>query len=149
MHLVDSSVWVALSIDKHEHHDAALGWLNTVVEPASVLFCRATQQTFLRLITTAAVVASYGYQPKTNRQAWSEYEAIFADRRIAFQEREPAGMEDYWRQFSNREMASSKLWMDAYLAAFARAGGYQMVTTDAAFAQFDGLDFILLGSGKD
>jgi hypothetical protein len=36
--------------------------------------------------------------------------------------------------------------MDAYLAAFAQAGDYQLVTTDAAFAQFDGLDLELLGS---
>ena len=35
--------------------------------------------------------------------------------------------------------------MDAYLAAFALAGGYRMVTTDAAFKQFRGLDLELLG----
>jgi predicted nucleic acid-binding protein len=35
--------------------------------------------------------------------------------------------------------------MDAYLAAFAFAGGYRMVTTDAAFKQFRGLDLELLG----
>ncbi len=125
-----------------------MGWLETVVEPASVFFCRATQQTFLRLITTAAVVGSYGYQPKTNHQAWSEYEALFVDSRIRFQEREPVGLEAYWRQFCSRGSASPKLWMDAYLAAFAVAGGYRMVTVDAAFAHFDGLDLILPGAGS-
>jgi predicted nucleic acid-binding protein len=35
--------------------------------------------------------------------------------------------------------------MDAYLAAFAQTGGYQMVTTDAGFKQFGGLDLVLLG----
>jgi predicted nucleic acid-binding protein len=35
--------------------------------------------------------------------------------------------------------------MDAYLAAFALTGGYRMVTTDAAFKQFGGLDLRLLG----
>jgi predicted nucleic acid-binding protein len=35
--------------------------------------------------------------------------------------------------------------MDAYLAAFALTGGYRMVTTDAAFKQFRGLDLRLLG----
>jgi predicted nucleic acid-binding protein len=30
--------------------------------------------------------------------------------------------------------------MDAYLAAFAMAGGYQLVTADKAFKQFKGLD---------
>jgi predicted nucleic acid-binding protein len=36
--------------------------------------------------------------------------------------------------------------MDAYLAAYAVAGGYQMVTTDSAFKQFKGLDLELLGT---
>jgi predicted nucleic acid-binding protein len=35
--------------------------------------------------------------------------------------------------------------MDAYLASFALAGGYRMVTTDAAFKQFAGLDVELIG----
>jgi predicted nucleic acid-binding protein len=35
--------------------------------------------------------------------------------------------------------------MVAYLAAFALAGGYRMVTTDAAFRQFSGLDLVILG----
>jgi predicted nucleic acid-binding protein len=35
--------------------------------------------------------------------------------------------------------------MDAYLAAFALAGRYSMVTTDAAFRQFRGLDLLILG----
>jgi hypothetical protein len=36
--------------------------------------------------------------------------------------------------------------MDAYLAAFALAGGYRLVTIDAGFTQFAGLDLVLLGS---
>jgi hypothetical protein len=35
--------------------------------------------------------------------------------------------------------------MDAYLAAFACAGGFQLVTTDSGFRQFRGLDLLLLG----
>jgi predicted nucleic acid-binding protein len=34
--------------------------------------------------------------------------------------------------------------MDAYLAAFALAGGLQLVTTDIAFGQFKGLKSIVL-----
>jgi predicted nucleic acid-binding protein len=37
--------------------------------------------------------------------------------------------------------------MDAYLAAFALAGRFRMVTTDAAFRQFGELDLMLLGQG--
>ena len=118
---------------------------STVHDPASVLFCRATQQTFLRLVTNASVLSPYGNPPLTNRQAWAAYQSILVDERIVFRPEEPAGLEAHWRRFALRETASPKIWMDAYLAAFAFAGGYRMVTTDAAFAQFRGLDLELLG----
>jgi predicted nucleic acid-binding protein len=81
----------------------------------------------------------------TNRQAWAAYEALLADDRIAFRSEEPSGLESLWRRYAARGTASPKLWMDAYLAAFAVAGGYRMVTTDAAFEQFGGVDLELLG----
>jgi predicted nucleic acid-binding protein len=40
---------------------------------------------------------------------------------------------------------SRKLWTDAYLAAFARAGGIGLATFDRGFRRHDGLDLILLG----
>ncbi len=56
-----------------------------------------------------------------------------------------SGLESRWKQFALRDTASPKIWMDAYLAGFARAGGYRLVTTDTAFKQFTGLDLELLG----
>ena len=82
--LCDSNVWLALALSKHVHHTAAREWLGTVEEPASVFFCRATQQAFLRLLTNASVLGPYGNPPLTNREAWSAYEAFLADDRIAF-----------------------------------------------------------------
>lgn len=145
MLLCDSNVWLALALSKHGHHGAAREWLGTVEQPASVVLCRATQQTFLRLLTNAAVLGPYGNPPLTNRQAWSAYEALVADERIAFKGDEPPGLEPMWKEFAVRGTASPKLWMDAYLAAFALAGRFRMVTTDAAFRQFRGLDLLLLG----
>ncbi len=43
-----------------------------------------------------------------------------------------------------RSSLPPKLWMDAYLAAFAAAAGVRLVTTDAAFGQFAGLQHIVL-----
>jgi toxin-antitoxin system PIN domain toxin len=142
--LCDSNVWLALALSKHSHHNAARGWLETVEAPASVLLCRATQQTFLRLLTNSTVLGAYGNPPLTNRQAWSAYEALLKDDRIAFRVDEPPGLEPLWKELGVRAMASPKLWMDAYLAAFALAGQYRMVTTDAAFRQFRGLDLLVL-----
>ena len=144
MVLCDSNIWLALALSKHVHHSAAREWFEAVEEPASVYFCRATQQTFLRLLTNASVLSPYGNPPLTNRQAWEAYEGLLADDRIVLRAEEPAGLETRWERFASRDTASPKIWMDAYLAAFALAGGYRMVTTDAAFKQFRGLDPELL-----
>lgn len=148
MILCDSNVWLALALSKHGHHTTAREWLETVEEPATILLCRATQQTFLRLLTNTSVLSPYGSPPLTNREAWAAYEALLSDDRIVFRADEPAGVEPLWKQFAVRGTASPKLWMDAYLAAFALAGRYRMVTTDAAFRQFRGLDLLVLGSAE-
>jgi uncharacterized protein len=143
--LCDSNVWLALALSGHVHHGAARAWFESIDEPASVFFCRATQQTLLRLLTNPSVLKPYGNPPLTNRQAWQVYDALRADDRIAFRVEEPTGLEPEWKRLALRGTASSKLWMDAYLAAFARSGGYRLVTTDAAFRQFRGLELELLG----
>lgn len=144
VNLCDSNVWLALALSGHAHHALARDWLDSVDEASKVLFCRATQQSFLRLLTNASVLAPYGNPPLTNREAWQAYEALLTDYRIVFRAEEPAGLESRWKELARRNQASPKLWMDAYLAAFALAAGYRLVTTDAAFRQFAGLDLLLL-----
>jgi len=78
-------------------------------------------------------VAPCGNPPLTNREAWQIYQTFAADDRLGLVDQEPAGI-----------AASPKLWMDAYLAAFARSAGHTLVTTDAAFTQFADLDLRLL-----
>jgi uncharacterized protein len=145
MVLVDSNVWLALAIFNHEFHAAAQGWL-TGRTPREAVFCRATQQSFLRLLTTSAVLAPYVIPPLSNKAAWSVYEDFLADERIA-QVEEPRGLERHWKKLAGGPKASPKLWMDAYLAAFALAGGYQLVTMDKAFKQFKGLNLLVLPNG--
>lgn len=144
MNLCDSNVWLALALSAHVHHAAARDWLDTIDEPATILFCRATQQALLRLLSNAAVLAPYGNPPLTNRESWAAYEALLADDRIVMRADEPTGIESRWNELAARDTASPKLWVDAYLAAFALTGGYRLVTNDAAFRQFDGLDLLLL-----
>jgi uncharacterized protein len=143
-HLCDANVWLSLSLSDHVHHEVASEWLETIEEPASILFCRATQQSLLRLLTNAAVLAPYGNRPLTNKEAWAVYEALAADDRIVLRTDEPTGVESRWKDLVVRSTASPKLWMDAYLAAFALAGGYRMVTTECGFRQFPDLDLLLM-----
>lgn len=102
-------------------------------------------QSFLRLLTTTAVLAPYGIPPLSNKAAWSIYEGFRADPRITWAE-EPPGLEAQWKKWCGSSKASPKQWMDAYLAAFALAGGLQFVTTDQAFSQYKGLNLVLLSS---
>ncbi|MEI8081192.1 MAG: TA system VapC family ribonuclease toxin [Actinomycetes bacterium] len=143
MKLPDVNIWLALALSEHTHHQAARAWLDAEAEVASLCFCRATQQGVVRLLTTAEVLASYGNPPLTNRQAWGVMESFMEDERITFAN-EPEGLEEIWKTLAVRDTNSPKLWMDAYLAAFALRSGFQIVTTDKAFAQFHGLDLLVL-----
>lgn len=144
MILCDSNVWLALALSGHAHHTAARAWFDAIEGSATVRFCRSTQQTLLRLLTNAAVLAPYARPPLTNDEAWAVYEALLGDDRVTFQAVEPPETERRWAGYARRDTASPKVWMDAYLAGFAAAGGLTMVTTDAAFVQFDDLDLYLL-----
>ena len=145
MNLCDSNIWLALALSKHVHHTKAKRWFEAVDQARSVAFCRQTQQTVLRLLTHAAVLAPYGNPPLSNREAWAVVEALMGDDRVVFVAQEPPGLDSRWTDFALGDAASPKLWMDAYLAAFAAAAGHRMVTTDAAFRQFDGLELLVLG----
>lgn len=143
--LCDSNVLLALALSKHSHHVAVREWLESVEAPASIILCRAARQSFLRLLTNSTILGAYGNPPLTNHEAWSACDALLADDRIVFRADEPVELEPVWKTLAVRETASPKLWMDAYLAAFALAGRYRMVTTDAGFRPFRGLDLLVLG----
>jgi toxin-antitoxin system PIN domain toxin len=136
MPLADSNFWLALALSKHELHSATRGWLERQQPREPIFFCRSTQQSFLRLLTTSAVLAPYGIPALNNKTAWSAYEGFLADERIAWTD-EPRGLEGSWKRLTATGKASPKLWMDAYLAAFAMTG-------DRAFKQFKDLDLLLL-----
>jgi toxin-antitoxin system PIN domain toxin len=141
--LLDVNVWLALVLSGHESHEYARGWFLSEREEGGLLFCRTTQQSFLRLLTTAAVLSRFGNPALTNAEAWRAYQGFLADPRIAYAA-EPADVERHWHRLAARESASPKVWMDAYLAAFAMAGGYTLVTIDTAFRQYDSLDVLLI-----
>lgn len=87
----------------------------------------------------------YGNPPLTNSQALALYGNMRSDPRIGVAV-EPGKIEQQWRDFADLKSCSPKLWMDAYLAAFAVNGGHKLVTSDKAFAQFRSLEAIILSS---
>ena len=147
MTLADTNFWLALTLSKHVFHRPARDWFDGQSAQAPVLFCRATQQSLLRLLTTEAVLRPYDIPPMTNAEAWNVYDGLRSDRRVAWAgEADAGGIESRWKNLAAGGAASPKLWMDAYLAAFALAGGHRLVTTDKAFKRFQGLDPIVLAA---
>ena len=121
--LCDANALLALSYNRHIHHEAALAWLNPQGR-GEVAICRSTQLSLLRLLCNASVMDR---DVCTMVQAWGIYDAILADDRFQFCA-EPADLGKTLRQLTQSNRASAKLWQDAYLAAFAITVGFQMVT---------------------
>ena len=109
-----------------------------------VVFNRATQTSFLRLLTQPIAP---DYVPASQSGAWKLYETLLEDDRIHWI-REPSGIDVLWRSLSENPRPSPKLWMDSYLAAFAIAEGCRLMTFDRGFKQFEsmGLDLLLLSA---
>jgi toxin-antitoxin system PIN domain toxin len=141
--LPDSNVWLALTIEVHAQHWPVMEWFTTFPESGSMFFNRSSQQSFLRLLTTAAVWTPYQLRPLSNSAAWSVYQDHLSRPQVLFLD-EYNGTEDLWKRFAARSTSSPKLWMDAYLAAFAASAGLILVTTDRAFTQFKGCDVQLI-----
>jgi uncharacterized protein len=143
--LFDSSVWVAATFTSHPHHAASMDVLRVAKPSRPVLFCRATEQSFLRLITTGRLVTYYGATGMTNRHALAALSGLKTRPGITWAD-EPPGTVALWHRLADRATASPKVWMDAYLAAFAIAGGFRFVTLDADFKTYEaqGLPLALL-----
>lgn len=140
MHLPDVNVWLALTFDSHVHHAASKAWFDGLPDDAACCFCRLTQLGFLRLATNRAVFAA---DALTLPDAWQKYDLYLTDPRISFAE-EPPQVESHWRSFTQAQTFSPKVWNDAYLAAFALAGGLELVTFDKGIAQYQNVNSTIL-----
>jgi toxin-antitoxin system PIN domain toxin len=124
----DVNVWLALTHDRHVHHPRAAQWLEG--KEAPVFFCRFTQLGLLRLLTNGQVM---GADVLSQRKAWQAYHRWFEDDRVGFHdEPDSARFEASFEELSTRSHASTKLWADAYLGAFARTAGFTLVSFDQA-----------------
>ncbi|MCU0751035.1 MAG: hypothetical protein MUF13_15970, partial [Akkermansiaceae bacterium] len=57
---------------------------------------------------------------------------------------EPEGTRELWLELAAIPSASPKVWMDAYLAAFAIRAGLPFATLDADFRKFEAAGLVLL-----
>jgi len=138
LNFLDANVWLALLWSRHIHSDTARAWFEQA-EAEEFFFCRFTQLTVLRLLTTEKIM---GIDTKTMAEAWSLWDRVRADSRIEFLP-EPQGIEREFRSHSRLNSRSPKVWADAYLLAFSSVSGLKLVTFDRAL-NARGVDVLLL-----
>jgi toxin-antitoxin system PIN domain toxin len=127
LNFLDANVWSALLWGRHIHPEKAREWLEGAPEE-KLFFCRFTQLTVLRLLTSASVMGS---DVRKMLEAWDLWDRVCADDRVAYLP-EPEAMESEFRRQSRLGSPSPKVWADAYLLAFATVAGLKLVTFDRA-----------------
>jgi toxin-antitoxin system PIN domain toxin len=145
--LFDTNVWIAAIFTTHPFHQKARQALREATPAAPAVFCRSTQQGFLRLASNPALLKTYGAEGMTNRDALVALEALLVLPQVCERE-EPPGLVALWHRFAACDTASPKVWMDAYLAAFAMTGGLRLATLDQDFKRFEtqGLEVVWIES---
>jgi uncharacterized protein len=125
LNFLDANVWLALIWSRHAHSEKAQEWFARS-EEEKFYYCRVTQITVLRLLTTSSVM---GNDTRKMAEAWELWDKVCADDRVAFLS-EPEAMEREFRRLSALSTPSPKIWADSYLLAFAGVAGLKLVTFD-------------------
>lgn len=139
--LVDVNVWLSLLVRQHQHHRIARKWYETR-EASEAGLCRFVQLGLIRLLGNRSVM---GGDALSAAQAWSLTQDLSEDERVEFVP-EPPDIDAIFPSLLNYPIPTGKLVSDAYLAAFAISTSRRLVTLDAGYRQFRGLDVELLGS---
>jgi toxin-antitoxin system PIN domain toxin len=130
--LIDANVWLPILVERHQHHAPATAWWHGQ-QSATCCWCRPIQQTVLRLLTNHSVMGEGTLTPDA---AWLVWEKLILDERCAILPMEPVGLDSAWRKNIATRAATPKLWMDAFLAAWAQTAGLAFVTFDAGFKSY-------------
>jgi predicted nucleic acid-binding protein len=85
-----------------------------------------------------------GIDVLTQIEAWKVYKRLASDDRIQFLP-EPLGIERAWYELTTFGQPATNLWTDAYLQAFGRLRGAQVVTFDRGFSRFSESEALVLG----
>src|SRR5258708_11061787 len=137
LNFLDANVWLALLWGRHIHSERAREWLEKFPEE-KFFFCRFTQLTVLRLLTSTAVM---GNDVRKMPAAWELWDKVCADDRVAYLS-EPEAIETEFRRQSRLGTSSPKVCSSSYLLAFATTPGVKPVKFDPA-RPFRGSEMLL------
>jgi toxin-antitoxin system PIN domain toxin len=137
--LPDVNVWLALTDDRHVHHQVAKHYWNEL-RADEIAFCRVTMLALLRLLTNAQVMSG---SPFSHEEAWNIYRTYRNLPIIRFLD-EVSNLETSFAALTANSSIPHRLWTDAYLAAFAISTTSRLVSFDSDFQGFPELDVLLL-----
>lgn len=137
--LLDASVWLPLSAPDHVHHARARRYWEEEAA-GEVAFCRVTALALLRHLTSPRIL---GDAALDGAAAWRALGTWLAVPRVTFRG-EPAGVDGLLGSWASRLDLNSRHWTDAYLAAFAVAGGCRLVAFDSDFLMCPGIELLHL-----
>jgi toxin-antitoxin system PIN domain toxin len=139
--LLDASVWLPLSAPDHVHYERVRRyWDEESAE--ELLFCRLTALALLRHLTNPKIL---GPASIDGPSAWQALRTWLSEPRVSLS-MEPSGLEARLDTLSGELDLRGGHWTDAYLASFAVAGGYRLVTFDRDFHKFSDLNLLHLDS---
>ena len=75
-----------------------------------------------------------GLDAMTQAASWKVFDTFLSNPTIRLVA-EPAGLDLLFRRSTMRDEISPKLWADGYLAAFAEAGGYSLISFDRSLTK--------------
>lgn len=139
--LLDASVWLPLSAPDHVHRARALHYWNQEAAE-QLVFCRVTALALLRHLTNPRIL---GESVLDGAAAWQALQTWLAVPRVACLA-EPPGLDEWLDRWSTRLDLRGGHWTDAYLAAFAAAGGHRVVAFDGDFHRYPGIEFLHLAA---
>jgi uncharacterized protein len=139
--LVDVNVWLSLLVRRHQHHRIARNWYEKP-EASEAGLCRFAQLGLTRRLCNRSVMQADAISAAT---AWTWTERLLEEERVEFV-LEPPDLNSYFPALLTYPVPTGKLVSDAYLAAFAMSASRRLVTLDAGYRQFRGLEVVVLGS---
>ena len=140
--LLDVNVWLALAIEEHPHHPAAVAYWSRNAGAAR-FFCRISALSLVRLLVHPKLMAD---KPLALTKAWALYRSFAALRGVAMLN-EPAGFDAFLGGLVTPELPP-RLFTDAYFAALAGSTRSRLVTFDRDFERFEGLMLLRLDADE-
>ena len=146
-YIVDTNFLLSLVLSTHPNHSISRDFFLLYQESSQFIICRSVQISFLRLLTQKL---DPNYKPLSNKEALIELDKIMKIPNFIFLQETENDLNN-WTQFAVHKFPSPHLWMDAYLAAFAIAGGLKFVSLDKDFIRLQsrGLKLELLSKGAE